>query len=169
MKQFKGYIQLIYILALIYPVWIFHIIGRHDIIFFPKLFVWIFLLLVGVNSAEEPVCHESFKLESLYGIMTWHFPIRFFLSVALSISKCMSALGPSLSLCKSVFYLIYPFGFFYYVLSVPIFCSKILLILLHPVVGLPSCILPLLAGRIFFRYLGMQCFVFYCLTLSRYF
>ena len=67
---------------------------------------------------------ESFKLESLYGIMTWHFPIRFFLSVALSISKCMSALGPSLSLCKSVFYLIYPFGFFITFFLFPYFALK---------------------------------------------
>ena len=48
---------------------------------------------------------------------------------------------------------------FYYVLSVPIFYSKIILLPLHPVVGLSSCILNLLVGRIFFSYFGISCFI----------
>ena len=40
---------------------------------------------------------------------------------------------------------------FYYDLSVPRFCSKIVLPRSHPVVGMTSPILPQLVGRIFFR------------------
>ena len=46
-----------------------------------------------------------------------------------------------------------------YVLSVSIFYSKIILLPLHPLVGLSSCILHLLVGIIFFRNFGISCFI----------
>ena len=48
------------------------------------------------------------------------------------------------------FHVVYPFGFFVFGLSVPIFCSKIFLPLSLPVVDMASLILPLIVGRIFF-------------------
>ena len=45
-----------------------------------------------------------------------------------------------------------------YVLFIPIFCSSMVLLLLHPVVGLFPCIPHFLVGRIFFCYLGIFCF-----------
>ena len=44
---------------------------------------------------------------------------------------------------------------FCYVLIVAKFCFKIILSSCYPVVGMSSCILPLLAGRIFFLGFGM--------------
>ena len=52
----------------------------------------------------------------------------------------------------------------FWVSFVSIFCSEIVLFPCHPVVGMSSCILLLLAGRIFFRCFGMSCFV--CIVLS---
>ena len=56
----------------------------------------------------------------------------------------------------------YPFGFFH-VLLVAIFYSKIFQLLSHPVVGMCSCHLPQLVGRIFYRCFGRFCFV--CIAL----
>ena len=52
---------------------------------------------------------------------------------------------------------------FCYVLLVAIFLSKIVWFFLHPVIGLISCHLLPLVGRIFFRCFGMSCFV--CIVL----
>ena len=48
---------------------------------------------------------------------------------------------------------------FSYIFSICIFYSKIVLLSLHLVVGMSSCILHLLVGRIFFQHFGMSCFV----------
>ena len=53
---------------------------------------------------------------------------------------------------------------FCYVLLVSIFYSRIVQLLLHPVVGMCLCHLPQLVGRIFFHYFGMFCFV--CIALT---
>ena len=50
------------------------------------------------------------------------------------------------------FFVINPFGF-----SVPLFYSKLVLLPLHPVVGMFSCIFPRHAGRIFF--VNLECSV----------
>ena len=51
-----------------------------------------------------------------------------------------------------------------YDLYFPIFCSKIILLPSHSVVGMSSNLLPLLAARIFFRCFGVSCFV--CIVRS---
>ena len=43
--------------------------------------------------------------------------------------------------------------------SVPLYYSKIVLLPLHPIVRVTSCILHLVVGRLFFRYFGKSCFV----------
>ena len=53
---------------------------------------------------------------------------------------------------------------FCYDLSVPIFCSKIILLPSHLVVGISSPILPLLARIIFFHRFGISCFI--CIVWS---
>ena len=53
-----------------------------------------------------------------------------------------------------------------YAFSVPIFYSKIVLLPLHPIVGMSSCSLHLLFGRVFFRYFGLFYFVSHCLAIS---
>ena len=80
------------------------------------------------------------------------------LSVALNESRGISASRPSLSPCN--YFLWYLSNrLFCYVLSGPIFYSKIVFLLLYTVVGLSSCILHQLVDRIFFRFLGISCFV----------
>ena len=71
---------------------------------------------------------------------------------------CISALRPSSS-SYNFFHVICPFS---YTLSVPISYSKIVLLSLHPVVGLFSYIIHLLGGRISFFYFGIICFI--CIT-----
>ena len=44
-------------------------------------------------------------------------------------------------------------------ITIPISCSEIGLLLLHPVVSMSLCILPLLVSRVFFHYFRMSCFV----------
>ena len=69
-----------------------------------------------------------------------------------------SFLNVALSCCSSI-------QLFCSVLSVPIFCSKIVLVPSHPVVGMSSCILLLLAGRIFSLFWNVLIGL-YCLILS---
>ena len=59
--------------------------------------------------------------------------------------------------------------FFCYVLFIAIFYTKIALFPGHPVVGMSSCIHPLLVGRIFFCCFGMSCFVSIFFILSPFF
>ena len=66
------------------------------------------------------------------------------------------------------FFVLCPCNSFCYVLSVPIFYSKMALHPLHLFVGLSSCILFLLVVRIFCYHFGISCFVCCCLTLSGY-
>ena len=77
-------------------------------------------------------------------IQSWPDDFHFstFFSVAQRNSKCMSPSGPSLSPCNSFscYLSIWPFC---YVLSVPIFYFKIVLLPLHSIVGLSLCILHL--------------------------
>ena len=97
---------------------------------------------------------EFFKPKSLF---------RTFLSVTLCESKCIFILRASSSPC-TFFPCCLSSRISCYLLSVPIFCSKIVLLPLHPVIGMYSCILPRLAGRIFIRSFGMSCFV--CIVWS---
>ena len=90
--------------------------------------------------------------------MAWCFPIRYFLCVVLSDLQVYFYSGPSSSPCN-FFRFNVSIRNFYYVISVPIFYSKIVLLPLHPVVGMSSCILLLLFGGIFFRCFGKFCFV----------
>ena len=62
------------------------------------------------------------------------------------------------------FHVVYPFGFSVMFSPFPYFATNFF----HPVVGMSSCILPLIAGRIFFRYFGMSYFVCIVFVLSRY-
>ena len=61
------------------------------------------------------------------------------------------------------FFFFFVFLFFCYVLFVAIFYSRIVQFLFHLVVGMCSCHLPQLVGRIFFRCFGKFCFA--CIVL----
>ena len=61
----------------------------------------------------------------------------------------------------------HPFGFFCYVFSVLIYCSKIVLLPLHLTVGMSLWIILLFADRIYFHCFEMPCFV--CLICSGFF
>ena len=95
----------------------------------------------------------------MYAIKARGFPVCYLFCVALSPSAYVHprAFFEHSQLC---FQVVYSFGFFYYDLSVPIFCSKIFLLLSHPVLDMASTILPLIVGRIFFRCFGTSCFVY---------
>ena len=99
---------------------------------------------------------EIFEPESMYTIMAWSFPIWYFW-VLLSMNRWILSRSVLLQVfldllcCLSI-------RLISYVLSVAIFCSKIVLFLCHLVVGMSSCILPQLVGRIFFIVLG--CLIF---------
>ena len=80
------------------------------------------------------------------------FQFSTFFNVDLSYFRCMSTSGPFFS---SLFSFYLSIRSFYYVLSVTMFYSKIVLFLLHQVIGMYSCILNLLRGRIFLHYFGM--------------
>ena len=66
------------------------------------------------------------------------------LSIGLSPLKCISTSGPSSSVYNHFSMLFIPSAFFGFDLPLPILCSKIILPLLHPFVGVTSPILPLL-------------------------
>ena len=91
---------------------------------------------------------ESFEPEFMYTIMTQHFQIWYDFSILLSESMCIFAFGPSLSPSNFFPVLLIHSTFFCYVLLVVIFCSQIVLLPLNPIVGMSSCHLFLLAGRI---------------------
>ena len=73
------------------------------------------------------------------------------------------------SICNSFsMLLIHSAFFFYYDLSVPIFCTKIFMPLSRPVIGMSSFILFLLADRMFFRCFQMSyfvCIIWFCLGI----
>ena len=73
---------------------------------------------------------------------------------------CIYGFGPSSS---PSFAMLLIHSAFYHVLLVAIFCSKIVQLLLHPVVGMFSYHLPPLVSRIFFSCFGMSYFV--CIVL----
>ena len=86
------------------------------------------------------------------------FQFGIFFSVDQSESMCIFIFCPSNP--SNSFPILLIHSAFFYVLLVAIFCSKIILIPLHLVVGMSSCDLPLLADRIFFRCFGMSRFVY---------
>ena len=109
----------------------------------------LFISIASLSRIEVNFWNQYSCMPSRPGVLV-------FLRVALSESRCIFAFAPSSS--SSNFFVAYPFGFFCYVLFVPIFYFEIVLFPCHPVVGLSSCILPLLAGRICFLCFGMSCF-----------
>ena len=94
------------------------------------------------------------------------FQFGTFLIVTLSESNCSFALGPSSSSSNSFFKLFIHSGFLLCSLSSHILHQNCFTSFLS---GMSSCILPLLAGRIFFRFLGMSCFVHIVLSCLRIF
>ena len=79
------------------------------------------------------------------------FPHRYFLSLALCESRCVFAFRLSSRPSNCFPPVSYAVDFY-----VPIFCSKIVLFPCPSVFSMSSCILPLLAGRIFFRSFGIS-------------
>ena len=79
-------------------------------------------------------------------------------SVVFSKSMCISALGPSLSSSNS-FVILLTHSSFLSCFLVAIFYTKIVRFLLHPVVGIFSCHLLPLVGKISCSCFGMSCFV----------
>ena len=90
-----------------------------------------------------------------------------FLCIALSESRCIFALRPSLSPCNFFFHVVYSFGFSVVISSFPYFVSKNFFPC-HSIVGI-SCIFPNLLVD-FFSLFWTLLFLFflYCFTLSRY-
>ena len=130
-------------------------------------FLWsaipICLFLLSLSSFRWPVC-RGWKWIFKTSIHVCHHDQAFsnwvfFLSVALCESRYIFASGPYSSPSNS-FPMLLCIRLFRYVLFVPIFCIKIVLLPCRPVVGISSCILPLLAGWIFYRCFGMSCFVY---------
>ena len=87
----------------------------------------------------------------MYAIMAWRFLICYFFRVALSESRCIFTLGISFQVLLTLFSYGLSIRLFFYVHFIPIFCSKIVLFSCHWVVCTSTCILPILAGRIFFH------------------
>ena len=86
--------------------------------------------------------------------MAKHFPIRYFFENSLRDSRCLSASGSSANLRISFSVLYSTFGpFLSYILI------QIVLLILHPIVGVFLCILHLPVCRISFSYFGISCFV----------
>ena len=94
---------------------------------------------------------KLFKPQSVYAILGQGVSNLVFLSVTLSETMCIFTLGPSSSIHNSIS-MLFIHSAFCYDLSFPISCSKIFLPPSHPVTGISSPILPLLVGRIFFRF-----------------
>ena len=82
----------------------------------------------------------------MYAIMVWRFPIWYFLML-FWVNRCVFSPSVLLRVFLTLFPCCLSIRLFCYVLLVAIFCSKIVLLL---VVGMFSCHLPLLSGRIFF-------------------
>ena len=98
--------------------------------------------------------------------MAWRFPIWYFFNVVLSKSLRILAFGLSWSPPNS-FPCCLSIRLFCYVLLVAISCSKIVLLILHQVVGMYLCYPTQFVGKISFHCFGMFCFV--CIVLlSRY-
>ena len=85
----------------------------------------------------------------MYSIMSWCFPILFFLDSFSKWVQIFEGLVGILFLCS---FTIWPFSS---VISFSIFYSKIILFLLHLVVGFSLCNL----HRLFIRYFAKSCFV----------
>ena len=94
------------------------------------------------------------------------FQFGIFFNVVLSVLMSIFAFGPSSSLSNS-FPCCLSIRPFCYVLLVAIFCSKIVLLSSHLVVGMFSCYLPLLADRISSLFWNVL-FCLHCFTLYRY-
>ena len=92
--------------------------------------------------------------------MVWCFPIRYFFSVLLWAIPGVFPLHFHRRVLVILFLCYLSIWLFNYFLSVPIFYSKIVLLPLHPIVGMSTWILNFLVSRIFFRYFGMSNFVY---------
>ena len=109
----------------------------------------------GAQSLAVVNEHEFSKLESMHAVMAMGFLVWHFLAL-LWVSLCICL---TLWLFESLYFFPYvTIQCFCYVISVPISCSKIVLLPLHPVVDLPACILCRHVSRNFFRYFGRSCF-----------
>ena len=117
------------------------------------------LLLIDMYFLNQNPC-----VSSLPGV----FQFCNFFNVALSDCRCMSTLGSSSSSCNS-FSMLFIQSAFRYVLSIPIFYSKVFLLPSHPVVGLYSSVLHLLVWGNFLWLFWNVLFCEYFLTLYRYF
>ena len=91
----------------------------------------------------------------------WYFSSVFFF-VFFWVNRCVFPLSDLLWWFLIFCHIVYPFGFFY-VFLVAIFYSKTFRFLLHSVVGMFSCHLPALLGRISFCCFGMS--HFFCIVL----
>ena len=106
----------------------------------------IFILIARVRWMEMPF------------MPSWPRVFKFgtFSSVTQSEWSSIVAFGPSV--LSTLLQCCLPIRFFCYILYIPIFYSKIVLLPSYSVVGISSYLFPLLAGRIFFRCFGMFCF-----------
>ena len=107
---------------------------------------------------------EFLKLESKYANIVLCFPIWYSLVCKSLWVKVCVYLGEFLKSLSFFFSRYLSSRHFSHLLSVPVSCSKIVFFPLHPTVDLFLCILNRLARKIFFRYFGRSCFMYY-LTL----
>ena len=110
---------------------------------------------------------EFFEPEYMYLSWLGVFVLRIVL-VLFRVNRCIFSPSVFLQVLLTLFLCCLFIRFFSYVVLVAIFCSKIVLFPLHPVVGKTLCHLPLLVGRIFSRYFGISwlvCIVLPCLDI----
>ena len=119
-------------------------------LFFPKAWIPVYLLLISFYSVEEPVFHRW----TLYAIMTWYFPIRYFLECCSRWFLVNVHLRIFLSPHKHSIYFIHPFRLSIILFLFQYFTLKLFCFL---------CIHLLIYHRVFSTYLmvgfSLSCFV----------
>ena len=100
----------------------------------------------------------------MYPIMTWCFLIRYIFWMLLHVIQGISSPRGLLRVCVIVFPCYLSIQPFWYVLSIPIYNSKIILLSLHPVVCMSSRMRMLVRFSLFWKHM----FRLNCLNLSWY-
>ena len=98
---------------------------------------------------------EFLQSESICTVMSWRFPIRYFLRVVQSESRCISVSGPSSNPFDS-----FSLSAFLLYFCAPTFYSIIFLFSLYPVILLLVPLLLLHLSKIFFRNFSTSCLLY---------
>ena len=116
------------------------------------LFGYLNFLYAFIHFSSKSVVFagEFLKPNSIYAIKARNLPVCYLFKRWLEPVRVYIYLRVFFKHLQLCFHVVYPFGFSYYDLSVPTFCSKIFLPLSHPDVDMASPILHLSVGRMFF-------------------